>query len=79
MADCCAHYFVPLLSALGLPFLSAAVAGIVEKILPVFRRESSNGSSNNNLPKIRYFEETEVDSIMADSVCMTLKKPWLSG
>jgi len=30
MAACCAHYLVPLLPALGLPFLSAAVAGIAE-------------------------------------------------
>lgn len=30
MAACCAHYVVPLLPALGLPFLSAAVAGIAE-------------------------------------------------
>lgn len=30
MAACCAHYVVPLLLALGLPFLSAAVAGIAE-------------------------------------------------
>lgn len=28
MAACCAHYLVPLVSALGLPFLSGAVAGI---------------------------------------------------
>jgi len=28
MAACCAHYLVPLLPALGLPFLSGAVAGI---------------------------------------------------
>jgi hypothetical protein len=30
MAACCAHYLAPLLPALGLPFLSAAVAGIAE-------------------------------------------------
>jgi len=28
MAACCAHYLVPLLAAVGLPFLSAAAAGI---------------------------------------------------
>jgi hypothetical protein len=28
MAACCAHYLVPLLAAMGLPFLSAAAAGI---------------------------------------------------
>jgi hypothetical protein len=30
MAACCAHYLVPLLPALGLPFLSATVAGTAE-------------------------------------------------
>lgn len=30
MAACCAHYLVPLLPAMGLPFLSTAVAGIAE-------------------------------------------------
>ncbi|MFA5180539.1 MAG: YHS domain-containing protein [Syntrophales bacterium] len=30
MAACCAHYLVPLVPALGLPFLSATVAGIAE-------------------------------------------------
>lgn len=28
MAACCSHYLVPLLAAVGLPFLSAAAAGI---------------------------------------------------
>jgi len=30
MAACCAHYLVPLMPALGLPFLSGAVAGIAK-------------------------------------------------
>ena len=30
MAACCAHYLVPLLAAIGLPFLSAAAAGIAD-------------------------------------------------
>jgi len=36
MAACCAHYLVPLMPALGLPFLSAAVAGIATYQTEIF-------------------------------------------
>jgi len=36
MAACCTHYLVPLVPALGLPFLSAAVAGIATYQTEIF-------------------------------------------
>ncbi|MEW6670684.1 MAG: hypothetical protein AB1427_03225 [Thermodesulfobacteriota bacterium] len=36
MAACCAHYLVPLVPVLGLPFLSAAVAGIASYQTEIF-------------------------------------------